>query len=110
MMPNDNHDYDDDGDEDDDDGYDDGDGRHGDSKGQHGNGKRQQGDRRQRRGEYKATTRQKDAKAIGYGAAGGRDNEAILAGNVADMSRHVRDDTTCRSNFGQMGPCRRHKI
>jgi hypothetical protein len=33
-----------------------------------------------------------------------------LAGNVADMSRHVGDDTTCRSNFGQMGPCRRHKI
>jgi hypothetical protein len=31
-----------------------------------------------------------------------------LAGNVADMS--VGDDTTCRSNFGQMGPCRRHKI
>jgi hypothetical protein len=27
--------------------------------------------------------------------------------------RHVascRHDTTCRSNFGQMGPCRRHKI
>jgi hypothetical protein len=33
-----------------------------------------------------------------------------LGGNVADMSRHVGDDTTCRSNFGQMGPCRRHKI
>ena len=33
-----------------------------------------------------------------------------LGGNVADMSRHVSDDTTCRSNFGQMGPCRRHKI
>jgi hypothetical protein len=33
-----------------------------------------------------------------------------LARNVADMSRHVGDDTTCRSNFGQMGPCRRHKI
>ena len=33
-----------------------------------------------------------------------------LAGNVADMSRHVGDDTTCRSNFGPMGPCRRHKI
>ena len=33
-----------------------------------------------------------------------------LAGNVANMSRHVGDDTTCRSNFGQMGPCRRHKI
>jgi hypothetical protein len=33
-----------------------------------------------------------------------------LAGNVADMSRHVGDDTTCRSNFGHMGPCRRHKI
>ena len=32
---------------------------------------------RQRRGEYKATSRQKDAKAIGYGAAGGRGNEAI---------------------------------
>ncbi len=31
-----------------------------------------------------------------------------LAGNVADMSRHVADDTSCRSNFGQMGPCRRH--
>jgi hypothetical protein len=30
----------------------------------------------------------------------------FLAGNVADMLRHV----TCRSNFGQMGPCRRHKI
>jgi hypothetical protein len=26
------------------------------------------------------------------------------------MSRHVRDDMPCRSNFGQMGPCRRHKI
>jgi len=35
---------------------------------------------------------------------------ARLAGNVADMSRHVGDDTTCRSNFGQMGPCCRHKI
>ena len=33
---------------------------------------------------------------------------ASLAGNVADMSRHVADDTSCRSNFGQMGPCRRH--
>jgi hypothetical protein len=33
-----------------------------------------------------------------------------LAGNVADMSRHVGDDKTCHSNFGQMGPCRRHKI
>ncbi len=33
-----------------------------------------------------------------------------LAGNVADMSRHVGQDTLCRSNFGQMGPCRRHKI
>jgi hypothetical protein len=33
-----------------------------------------------------------------------------LAGNVADMSRHVGDDTMCRSNFGQMGPCRQHKI
>ena len=33
-----------------------------------------------------------------------------LAGNVADMSRHVGDDTTCRSNFGPMGPCRRHKF
>jgi hypothetical protein len=33
-----------------------------------------------------------------------------LAGNVVDMSRHVGDNTTCRSNFGQMGPCRRHKI
>jgi hypothetical protein len=33
-----------------------------------------------------------------------------LAGNVANMSRHVGQDTTCRSNFGQMGPCRRHKI
>ncbi len=31
-----------------------------------------------------------------------------LAGNVADMSRHVADDTSCRSNFGQMGPCRRN--
>jgi len=26
------------------------------------------------------------------------------------MSRHVADDTLCRSNFGQMGPCRRHDI
>jgi len=33
-----------------------------------------------------------------------------LGGNVDDMSRHVGDDTPCRSNFGQMGPCRRHKI
>jgi hypothetical protein len=33
-----------------------------------------------------------------------------LAGNVADMSRHVADDTLCRSNFGQMGPCRRHNF
>ena len=33
-----------------------------------------------------------------------------LAGNVADMSRHVGDDTTCRSNFGQMSLCCRHKI
>jgi hypothetical protein len=31
-----------------------------------------------------------------------------LAGNVADMSRHVANDTPCRSNFGQMGPCCRH--
>jgi hypothetical protein len=37
-------------------------------------------------------------------------NTDSLAGNVADMSRHVGYDTTCRSNFGQMGPCRRHKI
>ena len=36
--------------------------------------------------------------------------ECSLAGNVADMSRHVSNDTMCRSNFGQMGPCRRHKI
>ena len=35
---------------------------------------------------------------------------STLAGDVADMSRRVGDDTTCRSNFGQMGPCRRHKI
>jgi hypothetical protein len=35
---------------------------------------------------------------------------ADLAGNVADMSRHVGDDTTCRSNFGPMSPCCRHKI
>jgi hypothetical protein len=34
--------------------------------------------------------------------------QAALAGNVADMSRHVADDTLCCSNFGQMGPCRRH--
>ena len=34
----------------------------------------------------------------------------FLAGNVADMSRHVGNDTTCRSNFGPMGPCCRHKI
>jgi hypothetical protein len=34
----------------------------------------------------------------------------FLAGNVADISQHVGDDTTCRSNFGPMGPCRRHKI
>jgi hypothetical protein len=33
-----------------------------------------------------------------------RQKSADLGGNVADMSRH------CRSNFGQMGPCRRHKI
>ena len=26
------------------------------------------------------------------------------------MSRHVADDTPCRSNFGQMGPCRRHNF
>jgi len=31
--------------------------------------------------------------------------QQTLAGNVADMSRHVADDTLCRSNFGQMGPC-----
>ena len=31
-----------------------------------------------------------------------------LAGNVADILRHVADDTPCCSNFGQMGPCRRH--
>ena len=37
-------------------------------------------------------------------------NAWSLAGNVADMSRHVGDDTTCRSNCGPMGPCRRHKI
>ena len=36
--------------------------------------------------------------------------DSDLAGDVADMSRHVGNDTTCRSNFGQMGPCRRHKI
>ena len=61
--------------------HDDGDGRHGDSKGRHGDGKRQQGDRRRRRGDGEASTRQRrgktDAKAIGYGAAGGRDNKAI---------------------------------
>ena len=33
-----------------------------------------------------------------------------LAGNVANMSRHVVTTQTCLSNFGQMGPCRRHKI
>ena len=33
-----------------------------------------------------------------------------LAENVADMSRHVTDDTPCCSNFGQMGPCRRHNF
>jgi len=40
----------------------------------------------------------------------GRSNlhHATLAGNVANMSRHVADDTPCCSNFGQMGPCRRH--
>ncbi len=32
---------------------------------------------RQRRGDYKATTRQKGCEGIGYGAAGGRGNEAI---------------------------------
>jgi len=37
-------------------------------------------------------------------------SDGILAGNVANMSRHVGQDTTCCSNFGQMGPCRRHKI
>jgi len=35
---------------------------------------------------------------------------AALAGNVFDISRHVTDDTLCRSNFGQMGPCRRHNF
>ena len=34
----------------------------------------------------------------------------ILAGNVADMSRHVANDTPWRSNLGQMGPCRRHNF
>ena len=29
---------------------------------------------------------------------------------VADMSRHVGTTRLCRSNFGEMGPCRRHKI
>ncbi len=41
-----------------------------------------------------------------------------LVGNVADMSATCRPDmsatcrpdTRCRSNSGQMGPCRRHKI
>ena len=37
-------------------------------------------------------------------------DDANLAGNVADMSRHVADGTPCRSNFGQMGPCRRHNF
>ncbi len=37
-----------------------------------------------------------------------REVQGSLAGNVADMSRHVADDTSCRSNFGQMGPCRQH--
>ena len=37
--------------------------------------------------------------------------EAVLhlAGNVADMLGTRRPDTRCCSNFGQMGPCRRHK-
>jgi hypothetical protein len=34
----------------------------------------------------------------------------ILVGNVANMSATCRPDTRCRSNSGQMGPCRRHKI
>jgi hypothetical protein len=33
-----------------------------------------------------------------------------LVGNVADMSATCRPDTRCRSNSGQMGLCRRHKI
>ena len=33
----------------------------------------------------------------------------LLVGNVADMSATCRPDTRCRSNSGQMGPCRRHK-
>ncbi len=33
-----------------------------------------------------------------------------LVGNVANMSATCRPDTRCRSNSGQMGPCRRHKI
>ncbi len=41
---------------------------------------------------------------------GGAAVSTDLAGNVANISRHVGNDTTCRSNFGQMGPCRRHKI
>jgi hypothetical protein len=32
---------------------------------------------RRRQGDYKATTRQKGCEGIGYGAAGGRGNEAI---------------------------------
>ena len=69
-------------------------GRDDDNGGQKGGARRWQGDGKAtaRRGEYKATTRRvqgndkastrqrrgnKDAKAIGYGAAGGRDNKAI---------------------------------
>ena len=61
--------------------HDDGKGLHDDGKRQQGDGKRQQGDRRRRRGDCKAKARRrrgkKDVKAIGYGATGGRDNEAI---------------------------------
>jgi hypothetical protein len=69
-------------------------GRDDDNGGQKGGARQRQGDGKAtaRRGKYKATTRRvqgndkastrqrrgnKDAKAIGYGAAGGRGNEAI---------------------------------
>jgi len=36
--------------------------------------------------------------------------EALRQANSVYDLPHVGDDTTCRSNFGQMGPYRRHKI
>ncbi len=61
-----------------------------------------------------------DGRGRGRGSGRGRGDgnkanphgkwKSNLVGNVADMSATCCPDTRCRSNSGQMGQCRRHKI